>query len=378
MSTLDISASAGRLQGAQRRARLLRSAIICILGPTLLYALYLILIAPPQYHTSASFAIRGAQASTSDALSALGIVAPTSNSADAMVVENFIRSDAMVAQLREKYGFNTAYGRFSLDPTAHLSPKASLKSARAFWRHKVEVVSDPNTAGATIHVSAFSPEDSVRLARGVLAESERLVNSLPNRALSELIRAADEQVAVKREQYDDLREGLADYQGRQYSGIDSTAPAQQAIALVGSIESQLAQKRTELATARQTYQPGAPQLAGLEREIAALEGERDLAIQRAAQAPGERAASSDIQAQTLLAEFQLAQQEYQAAVRAAESVRRQQVIDRKYIVSYIPPQTPQGSDWWARLLNIIAVLIGTALIWGICALVYSIVRDHAE
>lgn len=378
MSALDVPASAARRNEAVRRARLIRSALVFIFAPTILYALYLLVIAPPQYHAEGSFALRGAQAAAGDALSALGIVAPTSNVADTKVVETYIRSDAMVAALRARYGFNQAYDKISLDPTAYLSPDASLRTARRYWRSKVDVVTEPASAGATVRVSAYTPEDAQRLARGVLQLSEELVNSLPERAINDLIAAADQEIARKRQAYEQTRDRLTDYQARQFSGLDASTPAQQAIGLVGNIEAQLAQKRAELATARETYQPGAPQLTGVQREIVALEAERDRAIQRALQAPGERAASGEIEAQSLLVDYQSAQAEYQAALRAADSARRQQIIDRKYVVSYIPPQRPEASDWWPRLANILAVLIGAALLWSVGALVYSIVRDHIE
>jgi len=378
LTTLDVSSTAGLAERARTRARLLRSAIVLILGPTILFALYLTLIAPPQYHAEGMFAVRGAQAGQSDALSALGIVAPTSNTADAKVVENYIRSDAMVVALRERYGFNEAYDKFSLDPTAGLSSNASLRKAKQFWRKRVEVVPDPVTSGATVHVAAYTAEDAQRLAQGVLQLSEELVNALPRRALDDLISASEREIVAKRQAYDQARDALTAYQGRQFSGVGAATPAQQAIGLVGSIEGQLAQKRADLASQSQTFQPGAPQLTGLRGEIAALEAERDRAVSRSLTAPGERAASTEIEAQSLLLDFQTAQQQYQSAVAAAEAARRQQVIDRKYVISYVPPQRAQASDWWPRLTNILAVFIGASLLWGIGALVYSIIRDHVE
>lgn len=379
MTTMDVPITAAQAQAAVRRAWLWRSALVCILGPTVIYALYLLLIAPAQYQTTASFALRGAQAgSPQEALSLLGIAAPTSNAADAKVVETYIRSEAMVKALREQYGFNEAYSHFSLDPFSYVSPQASLRKATAFWRGKVKVIHDPTTQGATVEVSAFSPPEALRLSQGVLRLSEELVNDLPHRAMRDLTAAADREIALRREAYEEARDRLTEYTGRQFSGVEAAAPAQQALALVGSLDSQLAEKRTELATARETFQPGAPQLAGLEREIQALEAERARAVERALQAPGEKAAGGEIEAQSLLLDYQVAQQSYQTAVQAADTVRRQQIIDRKYIVSYVPPFQPETSNWWSRLGGVVAVFFGAALIWAAGALIYSIIRDHVE
>ncbi|WP_262422535.1 hypothetical protein [Brevundimonas denitrificans] len=190
-----------------------------------------------------------------DALGVLGISAPTSNTLDARIVEEYIRSHAMVEGLRERYAFNEAYARFSLDPLSILPPGADRERATRFWRDKVRVRHDPASQSAHVEVSAYTPEDSLRLSQGVLTLSEELVNRMSDRAMTDLIEAAEREIERKREEYEAARDRLAEYQGQRFSGVDVATPAQQAMALVGSLDSQLAQKRTELATMSQTYQP---------------------------------------------------------------------------------------------------------------------------
>jgi len=283
-----------------------------------------------------------------------------------------------VEGLRERYAFNEAYARFSLDPLSILPPGADRERATRFWRDKVRVRHDPASQSAHVEVSAYTPEDSLRLSQGVLTLSEELVNRMSDRAMTDLIEAAEREIERKREEYEAARDRLAEYQGQRFSGVDVATPAQQAMALVGSLDSQLAQKRTELATMSQTYQPDAPQLTGLRREIAALEAERARAVQRAMSTPGEQASGRQIEAQAVLMDYEFAQQAYTTALQAAESVRRQSINDRKYVVAYVPPREPEQSNWWRRLGNVFAVLIGSALLWGVGALIYSIIRDHME
>ena len=378
MTTLDVPVSPGPDKVRRRRVWLARSALVFILGPALLYALYLIILAPAQYETSASFAVRGAEGAPLDALGVLGIAAPGSHVQDARIVEEYIRSDAMVEDLRERYGFREAYSRATLDPLSFLPANASREKATRFWRDKVRVMHDPASQSTTVEVNAFTPGDSLRLSRGVLELSEALVNDMSDEAMTDLIDAAEREVERKRQDYETARDRLAEYQGRRFSGVDVSTPAQQAMALVGSLDSQLAEQRTELATMSQTYQPNAPQLTGLRREIAALEAERARAIQRAMSTPGEQASERQIEAQAVLMDYEFARERYVAAQQAAESVRRQAVNDRKYVVAYIPPREAEQSNWWSRLGGVLAVLIGSALIWGVGALIYSIIRDHME
>ena len=379
MTTLDVPVNAGLSKTQRLRTAMARSALIFILTPTILYALYLILLAPAQYHTSTSFAVRGAESAPVDALSTLGIAAPSSHTIDARIVEEYIRSHAMVENLRERYGFNEAYSRFSLDPMFSFLPAdASLQRATRFWREKVRVRHDPASRSSIVEIAAYTPEDSLRLSQGVLALSEELVNHMSDRAMTDLAAAADREAERTRVEYEAARDRLAEYQGRRFSGVDVSTPAQQAMALVGSLDSQLAAKRIELATMTQIYQPDAPQLAGVRREISALEAERARAVRQAMATPGEQASGLQIEAQAVLMDYEFARQTYTTALQAGESVRRQAINDRKYVVAYVPPREPQGSDWWRRLGNVLAVLIGSSLLWGVGALIFSIIRDHME
>ncbi|RZJ95848.1 MAG: hypothetical protein EON88_09315 [Brevundimonas sp.] len=375
MSVLD--APSGGRPRLSRKTVLARSAVIFIFGPALIYLLYLVLLAPARYTSTTSFAVRGAQAQSSDALSAVGLIAPTSTTTDARIVDDYIKSQAMVGALRERYGFGRAYAYPSLDPWSRLSERASPESATQFWRKHVKVTFDPATSATTVRVSAYRPEDALRLSRGALTLGEELVNRMTARAASDLSEVAQQEIERKRVDYEAARDRLASYQGRR-SSVDINTPQEQAVALVGNLDAQLAQKRTELAASSQTYQPDAPQLTGLRREIAALEAERARAVSRAVSAPGEGATDAQLEAQSVLMDYEFAQRAYQSAVQAAEAARRQNLTDRKYVVAYIPPELPQKNDWWSRLGNVLAVLIGSAILWGLGALTYSIIRDHME
>src|SRR5690606_4969879 len=102
------------------------------------------------------------------------------------------------------------------------------------------------------------------------------------------------------------------------------------------------------------------------------------AVQRAMSAPGERANERQIGAPAVPMDCEFAQQSYVTALQTAESVRRRAINDRKYVVAFVPPREPEQSNWWRRLGNVFAVLIGSALLWGVGALIYSIIRDHME
>jgi capsular polysaccharide transport system permease protein len=307
---------------AERRRDMTRSFLVFVLAPTLLTALYLLIIAPPEYTSTTSFTIRGAQQSQpQDILGLAGIAAPTEASRDAQIVADYIVSTAMVQALRAKGGFNEAYSRFSLDPAAQINPRAPIETATDFWRSKVKVKADVTSGSTTFSVRAYRPADALRLAQGVLAATEATVNSLSNRPMGNLQQVNLDEVERTRAEFETVKQRLAEFQGST-AVVPTSAPVAQALNLVGGIDTQLAALRAEQATMLQTFQPNAPQVQAQAGKIAALEAERARAVQQALSAPGETLANTEVEARALLLDYEFSQRAYHTAVGAREGSRR--------------------------------------------------------
>lgn len=363
-------------QRAERQRSIARSGALFVLAPTLLTAVYLLIIAPPEYTSEASFTIRGAeQQAGNDLLGAVGLAAPTQATNDARIAADFIRSSAMVQALRKQAGFNEAYSRWSLDPTAQISPRAAIESATKFWRKKVKVTADVNSGGTNFSVNAYRPQDALRLARGVLNATEQTVNALSTRPMGNLQQVNLDEVERTRQEFEEVKDRLASFQG-QNAVVPTQAPVTAALSLVGGLDTQIAQLRAEYAAMLQTFQPSSAQAQALQGRINALEAERQRAVERALSAPGNNLATTEVEARAILLDYEFAQRAYHTAVAALESSRRDTRADTKYVVAYVPPELPQKSNYFTRLWTVPAVFIAAALLWGIGALSYSILKEH--
>lgn len=360
---------------AARRREALRSFLLFVMIPTVLTALYLLIIAPPEYTAGASFTVRGAEQAPPDVLGLAGLAAPTETSTDSRIVADFIKSTAMVQALRRGAGFNESYSRFSLDPAAQISARAAIEEATRFWRHKIKVTTDINSGATTFEVRAYRPQDALRLARGVLTATEATVNAMSRRPMSNLQQVNLDEVNRTKGELDEVKERLTRFQGST-AVVPTGAPVTQALGLVGSLDTQIANLRAEHAAMLQTFQPNSPQAQAVQSKIAALETERQRAVERALSAPGENLATSEVEARAILLDYEFAQRAYHAAVSALETSRRDSRADEKYVVAYVPPELPQQSNYWSRLVNVIAVFFAASLLWGVGALSYSVLKEH--
>jgi capsular polysaccharide transport system permease protein len=184
-----------------------------------------------------------------------------------------------------------------------------------------------------------------------------------------------DEVERTKAEFETVKQRLTEFQGTT-AVVPTAAPVTQALQLVGGIDTQLATLRAEQATMLQTFQPNSPQVRAAAAKIAALETERARAVERALSAPGENLANSEVEARALLLDYEFAQRAYHGAVSALEGSRRDSRADAKYVVAYVPPEAPQKSNYWPRLVNVLAVFFAAALLWGVGALSYSVLKEH--
>ena len=379
---MNIMATEDRaLREARRRAersRRMRFVGWGILIPTLMALFYYAVIAREEYKVDMQFTIQGLKTGGGggDALASLGIPAVSAASADGLVVTEFIKSPEMVRRLRQDFGLDQAYKGPSIDPVGYLVPKATTELATHFWDSHVDASYDPLSNSVKVTTKAFSPQDALRLAQGVMSESDKLVNSLNSKVRAEAVKAAQRELDQKRRDYDAERQRMTATRGSDQTSLD--AEMQQRIAMVGSFDQQLATLKVERAGMQATYLPGSPQMKSHDEQIAAVEAQRAELISKMTQGAGTNEASRAIGNAGLLLDFEFAQKAYYAALTAYQTAEATRENEKRYIVAYIPPRLPEQSNYWDRFGNVVGVALASALLIGIGALTFSVIKDHLQ
>ena len=349
---------------------------IWVLGPTLLATVYYAVITPPQYETDTTFTIRGAAPPPTNLLAGLTIGTTSASTSDPRLVVNYLISSAPIANLKAHYGFSQAFDRFSLDPLAYLSPKSSLEWTTWFWNNHMKAAYDSTANNVTVQVFAYTPKESLRLAQGVLQASKDVEDVLNAQVQQGSLNLALAQVAATKKDYDAATKHITSLTG-SVNTLTIGTEATEAVALVGSIDAQLANLKVSQAAVQAAFQPNAPQATAVQQQIANLEAQRAQQIAKAKAAPGSSQATHDIEVQAALLDYQFAQKNYFAAEGALVAAQPQNQ-NGSFVVPYIPPRLPQASDYWKRFLNVVAVALASAVLLGAGSLGYSVIKDHLQ
>ena len=173
--------------------------LIFVFLPTLIVALYLVLIATPQYISEAHFIVRG-HSSQSNGISLSSILQSSGGGAtseNTYVVQDYMQSRDAAERLIKENHLLDVYSRPEADFVARypffMMPR-NFEFFYTYYQRHVLVEQDSETNISILTVRTFRAEDSQKIARALLDAGENLVNQINQRQRENLIRATAREV----------------------------------------------------------------------------------------------------------------------------------------------------------------------------------------
>lgn len=357
--------------------RLLFVALVVL--PTLLTALYMLAIASNQYISEAHFIVRSAQKQNGGGLSAMLQSSGLSGIRDeSSSVVDYIKSRDALREILPETQFRDVVNRPGADFLARFPSFYRGDSFEELFEHYsniVTVVHDAATGINTLKVRAFVPEDAQRVAEALLRMSERLVNRMNERSLSDTVTLADREVKIAEARSAAAQKALTQY--RVAVGmVDSSSTAKTSLELIGGLERELSAARTQYAQTK-AGSPSNPGLQNLKDRVVALE--QQIESERG------RLYGSDTAKVGAFAEFERLTIEAEFAAKALvvantmlETARLEALRKQLYLDRVVEPNSADLSRYPRRFLSIVAVFGTAFLVYGILWLVMANAREHAH
>ncbi|TCO80320.1 capsular polysaccharide transport system permease protein [Plasticicumulans lactativorans] len=354
------------------------SAVLCIGLPTLLAVLFYGLLAADRYVAEARIAVRGSQAVVPDLLGALGVPAQGGAAADALVVQDYVRSREAVEALQQGVDLRAIFNRPEADWFTRLAPGEPIEDVVKYWGKRVEVNFDATSGITTLQVAAFRPEDAVRVAQAVVDASESLVNRLSERARKDAVAYAEEEVRYAQGRVSEARTALTHFREQRQS-LDPARSAEARLGIIAELEGELAKSQAELAAARAYLKPGTPTVVSMEARINALRQQIKDERARLAGDGGSGGVSSGLVGdyEKLMIEREFAEKLYSTALASLEAARAEAGRKQRYLVAFVQPHLPEQAEQPQRVLGVITVFFTALMAWSIGALAVAAIKDHA-
>ena len=368
----------------QRRRKLLILRLIAwVGGPTLISVIYFTVIASDQFQSTAQFAVHSAESTSPVGLELL--MGPSGGGAsvhDTLSVRDYILSRDMLARLETEHDFREHYEDSNNDIWTRLKHGADNEERFDYYLSKIDVTHDTLSGNLTVALRAYSPEAAQRFSNAIIGYSEEMVNRLSERARTDQMAFAKQQVAEAEERLAKSSEALAELQAER-AEFD---PQQSAAAVVGirsELEIEVAKARAELSQLSAVFQSDAPKVREARRRVQALKTQIDAENERLVdvdpdRGPDKTLSASLVDFQQAALEQEFARAAYQSALTSIEMARAAASKQQRYLAPIARPSRPDAPTHPEKLFGILTVLFSSFAAFGIFSLLSASVREHAR
>lgn len=353
--------------------------LIIVALPTLLAAIYYLLIASPRYVSEARFVVRSPSTTQPSSLgAALQGVGFSTGMNDAYAVHEYMTSRDGLKALRQRHDVERILGAQGVDVFSRYPHPWQSRSEEALFKalQRYLTVGFNSASGiSTIRVEAFKPADAQALNLALLDSAEDLINRLNDRAAGNAVKDAQESLTRAQQEVTSSQTALTALRNSAQF-IDPRAAAAESSEVIGGLLVTVAQLRAERAqTAAEA--PSSPQLPIIDSRIRAYEQQIAEARARVTGSASSLApkvgAFEELTLRREIADKQLAQAT--AAFLVAEQEARRQKLYLERIVTPSLPDKPSEPRRWMAILTIFA---STMLAYGVGWLLWAGVREHKQ
>lgn len=366
--TLLASGGGGLMARKGRRVfnlAIIASFILMVLAPLIGSSAYWGLIASDQYSTEVKFALRNAE-QTVGVLAGGGPASPLQQLQDAQIVVNYLTSRALIEALDRDLNLRRVYSYG--DFLSRLSSDASIEELEKYWKKRIDVHVDRMSGVITADVRAYTPDDSLAIARRLTTLSEEMVNEITGRARRDALTLAQTELERSQQRLTEATDAMR--AERDAEGVLDADKAAEAVNKVitalrlekSRIEQELAAQTGALSTAPQVRILNA-KLANIEKEIA------DYSKQIAGVSSRASLADRLGRLSRTQVELDVARQRYGVAVVAYENARVETESKRSYLNAFLKPSLAQKATyprrWWEWFIIVAPSCMAWLLVFGL-------------
>ena len=338
-------------------------------------------VASAQYKTTAHFTIEKTGQASSNPLGFLnGLAGPVSSTRDALIIKDFIESREVIERTKDEFDLRKLYARADKDFLSRLNTDASIEEVIEYWKEKVNIEFDSASGIATLSVMAFEPEDTLKIIKAVLKESEGLVNSLSEKSRHDSLKFARSELALAESK---LKKARSRFQGfvDQEEALNPEKSVEASLSLVASLQSNLAVAEADLNSLRKSLHDNTPKVRTASNKVSALKRQikkEQSKINRSSNKKNAQTMSTIIaNREALLTEQGFAEKGYASALLSLENARISATQHQRYLTVIVKPQLPEKAAKPSQPHDYIVLFLSCLLLWGILGLIIASIKDHA-
>lgn len=355
-------------------------AIRLILVYAVLSVPYWLLIASNRYVSDATVLIQRTDQvyGPSSSVSALIPGAGAPNSADQLLLREYLLSVDMLKKLDASLDLRSHYSSRSLDPISRMWFKnAPIEWFYQYWLSRIDVEYDSYSGVLRIQAQAYDPKVAQAIVDLMVQAGEAHMNQIGHELAQSQVDFLSKEVTAAHDRLLNATQTLVDFQNQKGLAAPQ-ATAESVNALIEKLETQKTEVQTQLASLPSTLSPNQPMVVMLKSNLKAIE---EQITQKRAEltSPSSRTLNYTVEEfQRLQMQVSFAQDLYKTALSSLEQGRMDAARTLKMVSILQAPTKPVYPLEPGRIYNTIVTLLVAAALIGVLKLLESIIRDHVD
>jgi len=348
--------------------------------PTLLAAIYYLLIASPVYVSTSSFVIKSPGQKSTPGLSLASIIQTSgfsSGTEQTKEIIQYVRSRNALVDTQKQVDLRAMYSERGADILSRFPRPWQTDSFENLYKNYRSMVSadlDNESSLAVLQVKAFRPEDAERINSRLLDLSEVLVNRLNQRAENRAITEAERRVEQAEERVRRARIAFSAFRN-QASVIDPEKQAQSVLDISNRLTAEQASLQAQLDVMVEAA-PLNPAIPPLRDRIAAIGKAIANQENRAVGTP--RAIASKLATfEKLSLEQEFANQMLTAANSSLEQARTELQRQQYYLERVVEPNRPDDAALPNGFIKVLTVFGASLCLYFIGWMLVVGILEHA-
>lgn len=349
--------------------------------PFLLAAIYFFFFAVDRYVSTAQVVVRQEGSNPSAQMPGIAMLLAGANPAsreETLYLREYITSHDMMNILEARHHWVEHFSAQRTDFYHWLPEDAPQEYLIKFYRRMISAHYDETTGLLTVGVQAYTPEMSKRLLETILETSEHFVNEVSHGIAREQMDFAKSELDISRKNYTTQKELLLSFQNDN-KVLDGKISAQGRAGIIATLESEYSKQQAITTEMAYKLQPNAPQVQQQKLKVNAIRAQLSAEKRLLVSAPdGDQANVVASSYSQLVLDTSIAEETYKTSVAALDNARIEASKKIRTLVTVVTPNTPELPLYPERLYNIITILLGLLMLYGITRFLIASIEDHRD
>lgn len=345
----------------------------------LLLNLYYLVIKSELYESRTSLFVKDLLSNSSTSSLGLSLLGAgvSSQTQDSKIIEEYLLSLDMYKLLDEQFHLSEHYKSNAIDFVQRLYFQAKQEDFLEMYNNHLKVYYDETSGIITISFLHTDPKKSQEVLEFLVQKVESQINEINRKISQKKLTFVEEEYKKAKLKMDSSSKQLEEYQNTHLL-LDPASQANAASGVISQLEATLVQKDIEYSTAKSYLNENSYELQALKKEIDEIKKSIETQKKELSGNSKDRLNKVLFEYEKLKLQFNFDTEVYKNALLQLESTKIEVSKEAKILSVISMPNIPDGYTYPNKPKVFVTILVVILMLYGIIALLISIIRDHKE